>query len=80
MLVTNHNEPEAVILSAEEYGAIQRVLQEAGAGGESVLESLRQQFDARLASLQTSEAGDRMREVMRRPAKLAGEVKAGASH
>ncbi|PAU55737.1 hypothetical protein BZL41_20785 [Pseudomonas sp. PIC25] len=80
VLVTNHNEPEAVILSAEEYGAIQRALQEAGAGGESVLESLRQQFDARLASLQTSEAGDRMREVMRRPAKLAGEVKAGASH
>lgn len=80
VVVTNHNEPEAVILSVEEYGAIQRALQEAGAGRESVLDALRQQFDTRLASLQPADAGERLRDIMRRPAKLGGKVKAGASH
>lgn len=80
VVVTNHNEPEAVILSAEEYGTIQRALQEAGAGGDPVLDVLRRQFDARLASLQSADAGERLRDIMRRPAKLGGQVKAGASH
>jgi prevent-host-death family protein len=80
VVVTNHNAPEAVILSAEEYDAIQRALLEAGAGNASALEALRQQFDQRLASLQAADAGDRLRSVMRGPARLGGKVKAGASH
>jgi prevent-host-death family protein len=80
VLVTNHNAPEAVILSAEEYDAIQRALHEAGAGSASALDALRQQFDQRLASLQAADAGDRLRSVMRGPARLGGKVKAGASH
>ncbi len=80
VVVTNHNEPEAVILSAEEYGAILQALQEAGSRTESALDTLRHRFDERLASLQAADAGDRLRGVMRRPAKLDGKVKVGTSH
>ena len=80
MVVTNHNEPEAVILSAADYGAIMRALQDAGARNEEALETLRHRFDQRLASLQASDAAGRLRAVMRGPAKLDGKVKAGAGH
>lgn len=80
VVVTNHNEPEAVILSAEEYGAIMRALDDAGSKNESVLDDLRHRFDERLASLQSADAGDRLRSVMRGPARLGGKVKVGASH
>lgn len=80
VVVTNHNQPEAVILSAEEYADVVRALREAGTRDDAVLDTLRQRFDARLASLQEADAGTRLRSVMRGPAKLAGKVKAGASH
>lgn len=80
VVVTHHNEPEAVILSVEEYGEIMQALQEAGAREESALETLRQQFDQRLAVLQAKDAGQRLRAVARNPAALGGRVKAGASH
>jgi prevent-host-death family protein len=80
VVVTNHNEPEAVILSAEEYGAIMRALHEAESKNESALDALRHRFDERLASLQAADAGDRLRSLMQGPAKLGGKVKAGTSH
>lgn len=80
VVVTNHNEPEAVILSVEEYGEIMHALQEAGAKDESALDILRQQFDQRLAALKADDAGTRLRAVARNPAALGGKLKAGASH
>lgn len=80
VVVTNHNEPEAVILSAAEYGAILHVLQKAAARTEPALDTLRHRFDERLASLQAADAGDRLRGLMRGSAKLGGKVKAGASY
>lgn len=80
VVVTNHNEPEAVILSTEEYGAILQALQAAGARNESALDTLRQCFDERLASLQAADAGDRLRMLMQTPALLGGKVKAGAGY
>lgn len=80
VVVTNHNEPEAVILSAEEYDAILRALNEAESKNASALDALRQRFDERLAVLRTEDAGDRLHSVMRGPAKLGSKVKAGASH
>ena len=80
VVVTNHNEPEAVILSAEDYGAIVRALHEAGDKNEQALDALRQRFDDRLASLQAADAGARLRGVMRGPAKLAGKAKVGVDH
>jgi prevent-host-death family protein len=80
VLVTNHNQPEAVILSVEDYGEILRALHEAGERQEAELDSLRVRFDERLASLRAADAGGRLRAVMRGPAKLRGKVKAGTSH
>lgn len=80
VVVTNHNEPEAVIIPAEEYDAMIRALHEAEAKNDSALDELRHRFDERLASLQDADAGDRLRALMHGPARLRGKVKAGASH
>jgi prevent-host-death family protein len=80
VVVTNHNQPEAVILSIEDYGKILRALEVAGDRDEAVLDTLRQRFDQRLASLQAADAGGRLRAAMRGPAKLHGKVRAGQSH
>ena len=79
-VVTNHNAPEAVILSTEEYADLMQLVQQASANTESALAALRRRFDERLAALQTPDAGERLRAVMRAPVELQGKVKAGASH
>lgn len=80
VVVTNHNRPEAVILSIEDYDGILRALEAAGDRDEAALEALRRRFDQRLASLRADDAGDRLRSVLRGPAKLRGKVKAGQGH
>ncbi len=80
VVVTNHNQPEAVILSVDDYDAVMRALQQASANDDALLEALRRRFDDRLASLRDADAGARLRKVMRGPARLRGKVKAGASH
>lgn len=80
VVVTNHNEAEAVILPAQEYDAIMRALLDAASKNESALEALRHRFDERLTSLQGADAGNRLRSLMREPAKLGGKVKVGSSH
>ena len=80
VVVTNHEEAEAVILSAEDYGALMDALRESGARDAQALDALRRRFDQRLAALQAEDAGNRLRAVVRQPAKLKGKVKAGASH
>lgn len=80
VVVTNHNEPEAVIILVEEYEAMVRIMQQAESNNASVLDSLRHRFNERLMVLQTPDASDRLRSVMRGPAKLGGKVKAGAGY
>ena len=80
VVVTNHNQPEAVILSIAEYCTLMQALQAADAQNESALDQLRHRFDERLASLQAPDAGERLRAMMRGPARLEGRVKAGASY
>lgn len=80
LVVTNHNEPEAVIMSAKEYADLMQAARQTAAQTESALEALRQRFDQRLATLQSPDAGDRLRNVMRNGARLKGKVKAGASY
>ncbi len=77
ILITHHNEPEAVIMPVAEYEAMMRIVHQAEAQSESVLDTLRQRFDERLASLQSADAGERLRTLMRAPAKLGGKVKTG---
>lgn len=80
VVVTNHNAPEAVILSAADYDAVMRALQRASARDDAVLDTLRRRFDERLAPLHAADASARLRAVLARPARLGGKVKAGASH
>lgn len=80
VVVTNHNQPEAVILTVEEFEAMMKLVGQAEAKTGSALGRLRQSFDERLAVLQAADAGDRLRKLMRGPVKLGGKVKAGTSH
>jgi prevent-host-death family protein len=77
VVVTNHNEPEAVILSVQEYVAIKTALHEAANRAEPALDALRQRFDERLATLQQADAGKRLRKLMQSPARIDGKVRAG---
>lgn len=80
MVVTNHNEPEAVILSAEEYADLMQRVATSQINIASTLDTLRQQFDQRLSALQAEDAGDRLRTVMQGSTKLEGKVKAGTRY
>ncbi|MFU8816857.1 MAG: hypothetical protein ACNA7W_16030 [Pseudomonadales bacterium] len=80
LLVTNHDEPQAVIVSAEEYLNMQRIIGQHQTQIDDALAGLRERFDERLATLRAEEAGDRLRSVMREPARLNGEVRAGETH
>jgi PHD/YefM family antitoxin component YafN of YafNO toxin-antitoxin module len=80
VVVTNHNQPEAVILSTEAYSAMVQALQAANSNMPSPLDALRQRFDERLAALDSVDAADRMRGLFDQPARLDGKVKAGTGY
>jgi PHD/YefM family antitoxin component YafN of YafNO toxin-antitoxin module len=80
LVVTNHDEPQAVIVAVREYEKLLESARQADARKASELDALRQDFDSRLAALRRKGAGDRLRAVMRRPAKLKGKVKAGTGY
>lgn len=80
VLITNHNTPEAVILSAREYTALVEAAHSAREQGSATLETLRRQFDARLAALDAPDAATRLRALIAAPARLEGSVKAGSGH
>lgn len=80
LVVTNHNHPEAVILSTAEYT---RLVEAAAASEQSAadpLAELRRKFDQRLSALNEPDAGDRLRALMQGPARLNGKVKAGSTY
>lgn len=80
LLVTNHNEPEAVIIPVAEYDALMQLVKQSEARMELALQDLRQSFDRRLSVLQGRSAATRLRSTMKGRAKLGGKVKAGASY
>lgn len=80
VLVTNHDRPEAVILSIDTYEALLQAVEQARRQDAAALDTLRARFDERLAALRGDDAGDRLRAVMDAPAKLRGKVRAGATH
>jgi len=86
VVVTNHNEPQAVIISADQYRALQakvEALQQSVdelRGQAPTLATLRQGFDERLAVLQRDGAGERARDLLRAPARLGDKVKAGTGY
>jgi len=86
VLVTNHNEPQAVILSAEQYQAMQAEVVSLQRDLASLreqtpaLQHLRQRFDDRLAVLDSAAAGNKARTLLRNPARLKGKVVAGSGY
>jgi prevent-host-death family protein len=78
LVVTNHDEPEAVIVPVEQYQGLLALADQARARDAAALDALRQKFDKRLAALRAPGAGDRLRALARRPARLHGKVKAGS--
>jgi PHD/YefM family antitoxin component YafN of YafNO toxin-antitoxin module len=79
LLVTNHNHPEAVILSTAEYTKLVKAAAAAEQAAPNPLVELRRKFDERLSVLDAPDAGDRLRELIQSPAPLDGQVKAGAT-
>ena len=79
-VVTNHDEPEAVIIPVAEYDAIMQLVEQAKAQTESTLAGLRRSFDERLLVLQGRSATTRLQSTMRGHAKLGGKVKAGSGY
>jgi prevent-host-death family protein len=80
VLVTNHDEPEAVILPVAEYARLLELLREAADRDEAALDALRRRFDERLASLKAPGAGKTLRGLVRKPLALEGEAIAGDGH
>lgn len=73
LLITMAGRPEAVLLSIAEYS---RLVKRKG-NASLKLADLQRRFDVRLASLQETDAGVRLRAIMSKPGRLAGKVKAG---
>lgn len=80
LLVTNHNQPEAVIIPVAEYDALMQRVAQSEARVESALQDLRQGFDQRLAVLQDRSAASRLRTTISTRARLQGKVKAGTGY
>ena len=80
VVVTNHDQPEAVILSIAEYDLVVQALQASANKDGDALEQLRRRFDKRLSTLQAEDAADRLRALMRERACLDGKVRAGSGH
>ena len=80
LLVTNHDEPEAVILSLREYRQLTLLAQQVQRDNANRLEQLTRAFDAELAVLKQPDAGDRLRGAFGAPLALRGEVIAGRSY
>ncbi len=80
LLVTNHDEPEAVIIPVAEYEAFRQIVEQSEARTESALAGLRRGFDERLSVLQGRTAASRLQSTIRGRAKLGGKVKAGSGY
>lgn len=80
LLVTNHDEPEAVIIPVGEYDALMQLVEQSDAQTKSALAGLTRSFDERLSVLQGRSAATRLRSSIRGRAKLGGKVKAGSGY
>jgi prevent-host-death family protein len=80
LLVTNHDEPQAVIIPVAEYDDLMRLAEQSEAQTESALANLRRSFDERLSVLQDQSAATRLQSNIRGRAKLDGKVKAGSGY
>lgn len=80
LLMTNHERPEAVILSLAEYRALAEQADHAQREKQHTLDRLARRFDEDLAALRQPDAGDRLRAAFDAPLRLGDEVIAGRSY
>ena len=79
LLMTSHDQPEAVILSLAEYRQLSEMAALSQREQQDKLERLSHAFDAELAALQQPDAGKRLRAAFAAPVALKGKVTAGRS-
>lgn len=77
VVVTNHGRPEAVVLSTTDYHDLLQEALETRARKQAALDVLSRQFDERLRVLQTREARDKLRGILRRPIDFGGNTFTG---
>ena len=80
LVVTHHNQPEAVVLSVDSYQALERMAQREKLREEQQLAELSARFDHRLASLNAAQAHDALHAFMDDPVLLDGKVIAGTAY
>ena len=78
VLVTNHDEPEAVIIPAAEYDAMLALLREAAEKDRLLVDQLRRKYDERLRWLEAPDAGDILDGLFDKPTDLGGKIFTGA--
>lgn len=79
VLVTNHDQPDAVIVPTIEYERLRELARQQAQRLDTAEEALRAEWDQRLASLNGPGAREQMDRLMSGPLKLHGQVKAGES-
>jgi PHD/YefM family antitoxin component YafN of YafNO toxin-antitoxin module len=80
LVVTNYNQPEAVVLSFERYEALSRLAQGEEMRRVQQLNELRARFDKRLAVIKTPEGRQALDAFMEDPVVLDGQVRAGVDY
>lgn len=79
VLMTNHDRPEAVIMSLNEFRTLTERAERVLRDEQLKLDQLTRAFDAELSALKQADAGDRLRQAFGAPLALHGEVVAGSS-
>ncbi|PJK03745.1 prevent-host-death protein [Lysobacteraceae bacterium NML71-0210] len=80
VVVTNHAQPEAVILSVAEYQTMLAALRSKAERDQHALERLRHEFDQRLACLNAPDAGEKIDALFAQPLQLHGKVFTGKDY
>lgn len=77
VLVTNHEQPDAVIVPTAEYERLREISRKEAAQLDATEDALRAEWDRRMAWLGEPGANAFLRSLVREPLRLNGEVKAG---
>jgi len=75
VVVTHHNEPEAVIVPMAAYTRLLEAAREKEAAEAAALEQLRRKFDEKLAVLNQPGAAEKIARITSKPIRLRGRVK-----
>ena len=80
MTVTNHREPEVVLMTVDQYQALVAMAAAGGSYDEGVLDALRQDFDKRLNLLRSADVAERAHQIMDEPIRTKGRYRVEDSY